>query len=475
MSRLLILGVGPRPAPAARQVFAPGLRLATMIHELAADGHEIAVGEFLFGGAEKAAEDQSDGVARHEFLPSDIPQAADRIAALAREHNADAVVALTDVAALAAVRSEFDGPLYIDYNGHPMAERQMQAEVHGSNAALHDQWLYVLPVLVRADMFGVCSGAQRYALLGELGAAGRLNAATCGHELVQVLPVVLPFDEPFRSSQRGYLRGGIVPEDARIILFTGGYNTWLDEATLFEAVERVLANDPQAVYVTTGGEIEGHVNKVFRNFRARVEKSPHRDRYHFLGWIEHDRFIDCCLEADVGVSCDRWTLEGELGCRNRLFGWLWAGMRAVMNDPTEITAEFADAGLIATARAGDAADFAEKLGTELRLGRFDEQEAERRREKLHELRGAGKCYEPLRNWAKNPQPAPDRVATGQVENPLVNLQREFLNRDETVSRDVEELVQRLSGSRAFGVYENLHPDVRRLLERIRSRIESKKE
>ena len=471
MTRLLVIGVGPRPGPAKRQVFAPGLRLDTIVRELVNDGHDVAVGEFLFGGRESESGGSApQGASRHEYLPPEPTMAAERIADLAGNHRAEAVIALTDVGALAAVRSEFAGPLFADYFGHPMAERQMQAEVHGSGASLHEQWLYVLPVLLRADALGVCSQAQRYALTGELGAAGRLNPATCGHDLVHVLRPALPFSEPFASTVPGFLRGGKVAADARIILFTGGYNTWLDEAVLFNAVERVLGDDPQAVYVSTGGEIEGHVNKVFNSFRARTEESPHRKRYQFLGWIEHNRFVDCCLEADVGVCCDRWTLEGEFGCRNRLFGWIWAGMRVVASDPSELTAALAADGMIEATPAGDAAAFAEKLGTELRRGRPSAEDAAAIRAKLLEFWSPRKCYAPLLEWARDPQRAPDRQEAILPDNPLTALQQRFLDMDDSLARDMEDLVRRLTGSRAVRVYATLHPEVQDLIQRIERKL-----
>ncbi|MBI5155459.1 hypothetical protein HZA57_09495, partial [Candidatus Poribacteria bacterium] len=92
--------------------------------------------------------------------------------------------------------------------------------------------------MLRADAFGVCSAPQEHALTGELGAAGRLNAATCGHRLVHLLRPALPFRAEFASPPAPFLRGPRVPPDARIILFTGGYNTWLDEEALFRAVSR---------------------------------------------------------------------------------------------------------------------------------------------------------------------------------------------------------------------------------------------
>lgn len=471
MSRLLVCGIGPRPAAGQTHVFAPGLRLHTITTELIRAGYKVHLAEAEFARREKVPQPEApvDVAGYHPLRGSTLDEWRAEITRLAEECSPDALIVLTDGMALAAAESEYDGPLYVDYNGHPMAERQMQAAVHDSNAALADQWLYVLPVLLRADRFAACSDAQRLALIGELGAAGRLNAETCGETLVDVLRPPLPFDAEFQATHAGVLRGGIVPADARIMLFTGGYNTWLDEEMLFRAVEKVLAADPRAVYVSTGGEIEGHVTAVFERFRAHVDASPHRDRYHFVGWLEHTRYVDHCLEADVGLVCDRQTLEGELGCRNRLYGWIWGGMRAVATDLAEIVrTELAPLGLVDGVRTGDAESFAAALARALQQGRCGEAEAAQRRDVLRNHCTAEVYYRPLVEWAGNPHRAADRAQDHLPRNPLVVLQRRFLelSRDDSREETAQQLAQRLKGSRAFRLYLSLHPEIEELLDRI---------
>ncbi|MDK2970907.1 MAG: hypothetical protein PWP23_662 [Candidatus Sumerlaeota bacterium] len=475
MTCLLVIGVGPRPGPGQTHVYAPGLRLHTVAGELIRAGHQVHAAECLFGGRDEQSVGQPfPGAASHTALPGGIAAMTSAISRLCHEHAPQAIVALTDGVALAAARAEYDGPLYIDYNGHPMAERQMQGAIHGNNDALASQWEYVLPVLLRADRFATCSGAQRLALIGELGAAGRIGAETCGHELVDVLRPPLPFEEEFRLSEPGRLRGGWVPADSRVILFTGGYNTWLDEALLFAAVERVLAADPKAVYVSTGGGIDGHVTEVFARFRARTESSPHRDRYRFVGWLDHEAYVDCCLEADVGVMTDRWTLEGELGCRNRLYGWLWGGMRAVATDLAEIVhRELGPLGLVKGTPTGDVDAYAAALAGELEAGRFGDDEAARRRELLRTHCSPKAYYQPLLDWATSPEKAPDRSSGMRPGNPLSDWMA-FVDRlgvPGVPGAGADELrifLDRLAGSRAFQLYLKTNPDLAAQFERVRS-------
>ncbi len=465
MTRLLIAGVGPGPQPGQHRVFAPGLRLHSIAAELVRGGHDVALCEALFPGAAEDAGNATEGVSSWHRLPAAPDAAAPLIARAADGHRAEAIVALTDGIALAAVRSGFDGPLHVDWFGHPMAERQMLCGVHGNDDSLAGQWLYVLPVLLRADSFSGCSNAQRLAITGELGAAGRLGSKTCGHELVRILKPPNPFTEEFAAMPSPYLRGSRVPKDARIVLFTGGYNTWLDEETLFDAVDRVLAEDPRAVYVSTGGSIEGHVSVVFERFHRRVQSSAHRDRYVFLGWVAHEEFVQCCLEADVGVVCDQPTLEGELGCRNRLYGWLWGGMRAVATSLSEIQrTDLEPLGLVHGVPLKNTDAFAAAVAEELRRGRCTPEEADAQRALLREKCSPGEFYGPLLEWVRDPQPAPDR-AEGDVATPLAALQREFLAAADD-RRNVRELLDRLEGSRAFRLLAAKNRELSDLIDRL---------
>jgi hypothetical protein len=436
MTRLLVVGVGPRPSRDQRRVVAPGLRLDSIARALEEAGHDVHVRAFAFGGA-----------AAPGALPPDPAEAGRVLSRACADLRPDAVVALSDVGALAAVLSGFEGPLFADYFGHPMAERQMLAAVHGCDDGLAAQWHHVLPVLLRADAFGVCSRAQRHALWGELGAVGRMNAALAGADLVRVLRPANPFHEPFAAGAGPLLGERGVPPGAPVVLFSGGYNTWLDEALLFAALNHVMTRRPEAWFVSTGGRIEGHVNGVFDRFEERVKGASWRERAVFLGWVEHGDFERACLEATVGISCDRWTLEGEFGCRNRLFGWLWAGMRAVASDASELTADLARDGLVRALGPCTAADLGEAVLAELQLGR--RANADDVRARLAGHYAPASCYAGLLEWAAAPAVAPDRRG-GAVDNALADEAR---GAEAAVA-----LARRLAGSRAWRSLAALKPE-----------------
>lgn len=473
MSRILLAGVGPLPGPLRERVFAPGLRLATFLRALLARDHEVALLELPFGGIESGRSEVDRELLSHDVAALSVEDARRTIERILSRHAIDGVIALTDVCALAAAQSAWEGPLYVDWFGSPMAERQQQAWVHRSDESLADAWRHVLPVLLRADRFSVCSKPQRHALLGELGAAGRLNSQTCGIQLIDIVPPAVGIDrEPEVGAQRPLADAGI-HAPAKAILSTGGFNTWFDEETFFHGVQKVLLSNAEAHLAITGGRIDGHVSAVFDRFKERVDRSPARTRIHFLGWIGHAEFLAACREAHVAVSCDHDSVEGELGCRNRVLGWLWQGLRVVSTALDPFTEALAAEGFVRTYEPADQRGLAEALAQELELPKRTAAEVVQVRRWLQQHHGAESVAAPAAAWAERLALAPDRSG-GAVDNPLADMQRRFLaNAAPTVDRATQaklaaaqELAARLRGSRLFKATLEKRPEIRDLLDRI---------
>jgi len=459
---ILIAGVGPMPDPNAQRLYAPGLRLWAMTQVLLKAGHNVLVAEAQFGEtALAAAETQTPFIGapssnaasapastapvssaetpaaappapaspaapadkssripiervdtrwRRARIPLDPDAAAAALRSLAAEFHAEAIVTTSDVMALAAVRSGLPQPIHADYFGDPMAERQMQGAIHNSDAALYDAWAYMLPVLLRADHFSTCSGAQRFALLGMLAAAGRLNRHTAGHNLVDSMPQGLSYERQMDPSGTFKLRGAVVPEDAFVVLFTGGYNTWLDERTLAAALEEAITCNHHIHYVTTGGGLPGHNTLTFDRFRAYADRSRFRDHFHFLGWIPTYQIADVCDQADIAISLDRWSHEAELGLRNRVYLWMARGLAVVTTCLSEELKMFASRRVVLEIPCGNAHAAAQGI---LRMAEHaDERNAmrERARQFIFDEWTSDRLMKPLVQWADSPGMAPDRLA-----------------------------------------------------------------
>src|SRR5207247_3638588 len=139
--------------------------------------------------------------------------------------------------------------------GSIMAEAQLKALVYGDDAYLSHFWTMERKAIERGDIFSTVSDRQRWSLIGELGMWGRLNQWTSGYEFATSIPIAS--DTRRYQLDRRVIRDS-VGDDAFIILYTGGYNTWTDIDTLFSALEIVMCDFPAVVFVSTCGKIEGH-------------------------------------------------------------------------------------------------------------------------------------------------------------------------------------------------------------------------
>jgi len=241
---------------------------------------------------------------------------------------------------LGAVHTE--APIWADIHGYVMGEAQLLAEQRQDNRFVYEFWKRYHDLIYRADCFSTTSNIQRHALVGELGALGRLNRYSIGHEFVYSIPLARPDEELKRT--KNLLRGKVAPQDAAIVLWLGGYNDWCDPETLFHGLERAMEEEPKVHFVSTGGKIHGVNDVTFPRFQALVEKSPHRKRFHFQGWIESADIPVYLLEADMGINVDRVCYESVYGARHRIVEMLRAGLPVVTTRMTEISRDMERAG-----------------------------------------------------------------------------------------------------------------------------------
>lgn len=414
---VIVTGIGPVPDDKQRKVYAPGLRLLAISRAVRDAGNRVIMGEAAFSEDietyRNAELDKNvrmvDSDIERRSLPLDPVRAAKIISFWVKKERPAAIVSNTDVMNLASAMQTPSVPKWMDFNGHPMAERQEIARIHESDEGLLAQWSYVAPALLTGDHFSTCSTPQKYALMGELGAVGRLNRHTSGHDLVSVLPPGPVLHEGKPREERIF-RGKDVPEDAFCLLWTGGFNTWVDEETLFKGVEEAMKSSKKLHFVLTGGEIRGHNEVTFRRFKQRVEQSPFRERFHFYGWVPLADLPNFYTESDAAINIDRYTSEGVLGCRNRLFSWMHYDLPALTTPESEITRLLVNRQLAAGFKTGDAGSLSELLVRIIRNPGPYREMAARANKFIHEEYTYEKLLKPLSEWIENPSLAPDKSA-----------------------------------------------------------------
>ncbi|MEL7061219.1 MAG: hypothetical protein AAGN46_14450, partial [Acidobacteriota bacterium] len=317
----------------------------------------------------------------------------------------DALIGVNSYPSSRAAALNTDLPLWCDANGWVMAEAQTKAATYDDDRYLAHFWNIEKAIVDRADVISTVSRAQSLAALGELAARGRLNRRTVGYDFCRHVPNALAavtYEHRFEV-----VRGKLVPEDAFVVLWVGGYNTWTDVELLYGALERAMGERDDLHYVSTGGALPGHDDLTFEKFQRRIEDSSFRDRVHFAGWVPTEQVPSYYFEADLGLNVDIASNETLFGARNRINDMLKVGLPVLTTLGTEISQDLADRRLALVAEIGDTETFAEHLLW-----------AAEHRERLramgakasafaHDAYSYERTTRELLAWAADPQRAPD--------------------------------------------------------------------
>ncbi|MBN1460848.1 MAG: glycosyltransferase, partial [Armatimonadetes bacterium] len=229
-NRLLVVGFAPLPFEKERRLGALTFRTWHVTQALLAAGHEVTLVAVRMAGA---YEDESKRPRALRFRGNHftyysvehavfedgrfLQRVCDRV-------QPQAVVTIHSYPTWAVSRLDCEAPLWADLNGYGMSEAQARAAVAGDENAVTEAWKWERAALARADVFSVVSGRQKFALIGELAAVGRLKGSNYGDDSVHYLPNAV--EPEAYSHTRRVLRGALVNERDFVVLWAGGYNTW---------------------------------------------------------------------------------------------------------------------------------------------------------------------------------------------------------------------------------------------------------
>lgn len=410
MSRIFVLGAAPLPFEAERRQYAANLRAWHFTKPLLEDGHRVRlVGSRL----PQTYDDDVEPVRRHEddgleyySLAPELFHDLGYVQELYDDFAPDAVLGVNTHPSSRAVHLDTECPIWCDLNGWIMAEAQTKCRVYEDDSYLSHFWKMERAILDRADVISTVSEAQAHATIGELATRGRLGKDNFGYRFVHPIPNAITEVE-FRHT-REVLRGPVVPEDAFVVLWAGGYNTWTDVDFLYRALADAMEREPRVYFASTGGAIEGHDEITFHRFVEQAEGSRFRDRFHFAGWVPTEDVPNYYFESDLGINVDSHNYETVFGARNRLNEMMKSGLAMLTTTGTEISEIVAEHDLGLTCATGDPAAFAERIVWAARHPEELEAMVERARTFAREEFSYGRTTEALRAWAEKPCRAPDR-------------------------------------------------------------------
>lgn len=421
MAKLLVLATGPLLEAGVGLFGAHGLRTWHLTRPLLDAGHEVRLFTIpMYDPADPSqrtagvVERSYQGFAYHAFTNCDDRHNIARLEEEARRFSPDALIGVNAYPCAVLAKVNFRAPLWADLNGSATIEGQIKARNDASDALLGHAWEMEKASLRRADRFSTVSERQMYLLCGQLSAVGRMNRHTFDYPFASVIPNAFnPVFTDSAAARSGTLRirGGLVPEDAFVLLWSGGYNAWTDYAVLQRALEMAMEACPRLHYVATGGPVAGHDDVSYPRFRESLARSPFAARFHLLGWIDAGELPGVMAQSDLGIQVDAPNFETLFGARNRTINMMAAGLPVLTTPGAEISDELIAAGCVASpgARSG-----AEALAREI-IALYEDRDrlrdlAERGRRYVLEHFSYERTTRPLLEWATSPGFAPDNQA-----------------------------------------------------------------
>ncbi|MGI8907698.1 MAG: glycosyltransferase [Candidatus Sumerlaeaceae bacterium] len=361
------------------------------------------------------------------YIPLTLEQFRDagvsgRAGAVAMPEEVHAVVGTASVQPYSSASSFANlrnAPLWIDVFGDPLTEMQTQADLHRDEEEANGQrcvhsWKLLLDSLLRGDVFSALSERQRFALLGELGAAGRLNQFTARDNMVHAIPFGLFPDEVPHLSSTGRKGAGAT----FTVMWCGSFNTWMDVDVLLNGFLQASHGNPRLRLMVVGGRISGYNDASYDRFVEGVRKANAESIVQLMDWQPLGRMRELYASCDVGLSIDRFSYEAVLGSRTRIINFLAAGKPVMSTIVTELTEDLADKGYVMPLTPGSSDEFAKSI-----------ENAALRATELAELGQEGQAYvlarydarllgQVLSDWISHPVRSPDHDVAN-APNPLV--------------------------------------------------------
>lgn len=437
-----VLGMGPLPGQESDKTHAPGIRTAQFVRGLIAGGHDVSlvVRSYAEAGITPDSPAPPDmAVAHYQALSDEEYMTGDTLRRLIGQWAPRALVAVTLLPSFRAAQVAGDLPVWMDLFGEPMAEGQAKAALVGNDEVIQPYYDMLMPILQRGDRFSAVSRAQANALEGQLAMAGRMSKRTAYYRTVHTVPCAL--DPTLSRAESSPLRGVLVPEDAFVVLWSGGFNTWCDVDTLYLGIEKAMSHNETIHFVSTGGALGEQDSSTYAHFAALVDRSAFRSRYHLAGWIPYSKLGEYYALADAAVNSDRSLLEVRLGTKTRFMEWIACQVPVITSRLSELSRDLDRAKGALGFSPGDG----EALATHLLWAAANREGLKAISARAHQFATSRMTAEATvhsaAQWARRPRRAPDwrgglglmQAGEQKIRRELELTQNHVRNLDETIA------------------------------------------
>jgi Glycosyltransferase len=478
--RIFLLGMSPMPFENDRKVYGTGIRTWHLVQALLSNGHRLMLCNYAIPSAypedfssmflkdfkvKPGGKNSPEFDFEYNILTKPDFENVQTLSVLAKEFDPDCIIGSTFYPSCMAAKLldslEKKLPFWADLFGHVMAEAQARAYMDNDDGCLFHYWNSEYNIINSADIFSCVAKRQEYALVGELGAIGRLNKYTSGYDFSTVIPCGMPQTdfEHKKNVTRGF--NGISDEDF-VVLWTGGYNTWTDVDTLFKGLEIAISQNNRVKFVSTGGEIPEQDINTYPRFLEMIANSKFKDNFVMNGWVAGEDVPNYYFEADIGINIDKNIYEVKLGSKSRILDWMRAGLCVLSSNVCELTEIMQSQSAGYTFLPENPKDLAEKI---LYLSSDPEavkKTAARGRQFGMENFNFDVTTKKLQDWASHPWFAPDNGKPRHLlfdrEEALKNLGSISLKQAEMISArdarisELESIVKKGLAYRIYGYF-----------------------
>lgn len=424
MTKILLIGYNPPQLMGNQKIEAAHYRTWQFLAPLIEDGHRVHLCAGAAGERIEHPDIPGPWIAQvsYQAIPFGTRRWIKQLQDAHDDFQPDCVVAVNFSHCLYASRLRTSKPIWMDIYGDILTIMQAACFRARSDRGMSTTIGYMRQALQAGDVFSGCGSPQQHMLAGELAMAGRLNRSTFGYEFVRTIWPGSPPDpnsngESHHShsvaaqdvdNQRVRSKANIGDDDF-VVLWCGGYNTWTDVDTLFEALEWAMSRNPSIRYVSVGANSYHAPDNVYARLQAQIEQSPHRQRYSLLGWQPWTEIPAYYCVSHVGLNIDALHYETIYGTRTRLVEMIAAGLPVITSLGPELSYLLERNGAARTFEVGDALGLGNQI---LELAQNIELQDQLARAASSCAGGPLSFYqttEPLRQWVTNPRPAPDKT------------------------------------------------------------------
>jgi len=356
-------------------------------------------------------------------------------------HALEMVPALKAADSTKVVVCDIYDPMHLELleQGKDTVAEQRELDLIGVTAVLNAQ-------LERGDFFVCASERQRHFWLGHLMALGRLTPALYDTDpTVRSFLGVVPFGLPGKPPQQSAspIKGGLVGESDKVVLWAGGVYSWFDPLTLVTAIGELAGRRDDVRLVFLGMK---HPNPEVPDMGITGQTRSLAQRLDLVGshvffnetWVPYQDRQNWLLDSDAGVTTHYEHVETTFAFRTRVLDYLWAGLPIVTTDGDSFADLVRREGLGVVVPSEDPVALADALERVL----YDAEFAAACTERIAVVRERftwENVLAPLVEFCRNPRPAADRLpgASPLVRNrPLpardrvlrdVRLVREYLD------------------------------------------------